>query len=404
MSVNLTITNNTSDNAYYIVWGFTDTLSIDNAPWAYLEKDGSNASKLTPFPTPPKKVQGASKSNVSLITELKSGTSVEFKNIPHIISGNVLLSFKERPELFNVVPAWNDPNNKATISKHGGWGVQSPGFKSGDADANTIFCSSEFTLDNSGVWVDTTNVDYFSAPVTVKVMGSSGTQTSGTLNAGVTRDDVFKAFTGITGEHLSGFNNLIMSNNGHNIRILAPGHAIPSALAANYYDEYVSYCLSLFTASNPLTVKVSGTFDGTYQGIADPKSNTISFVNSKNNENVGSITIPAGSAQSIFLCDGALSAPNNTIGAITAIICAALNRTVLHKSSMQPYCNSNDFYDPTDESKSWWATNWYSKLLHDKIAKVYGFAFDDVCNDKYYKPLLHEPNPTSVTITLDSWS
>lgn len=92
------------------------------------------------------------------------------------------------------------------------------------------------------------------------------------------------------------------------------------------------------------------------------------------------------------------------IGAIIAVIRAALNRTVLHTSATQPYCTATDFYSTKDEKESWWATNWYSKLLHDKIAKVYGFAFDDVCNDSNYKPLLHDPKPTSTSITMDGWT
>ncbi len=401
--MDLTITNNTANKAYFIVWGFTNTVSIDDAPWAYLERDGANSSKLTSLPTPSAKKEGASKSNVDLLTELDAGGSVEFKNIPDIISGNILLSFKERPKLFAVVPAWNVPG-ESTIAEHGGWGVQSPGFTPGNQDANTIFCSSEFTLDSSGVWADTTNVDYFSAPVTVEVTGSSGTQTSGKLNAGVSRADVFNAFTGITGNHLSGFNNLIMKDGSTNVRVLAPGHAIPSALPTTYYDDYVNHCLGLYTTQNSLTVNVGGVFSGTYLGTANTATNTISFVDQSNNASVGSITIPSGSTESIFLCNGVLSAPNNTIGAITAVVCAALNRTVLHQSGTQPLCTASDFYSTADQSQTWWATNWYSKLLHDKIAKVYGFAFDDVCNDSNYKPLLHDPTPTSVSVSMDKWT
>ena len=408
--MDLKITNNSSETAYFIVWGFTDTVVIDDAPWSYLEQDGANSSKLTALPTPPAKVEGAVKSNVDLLTQLDPGGSVEFKNVPHIISGNILISFKERPKLFAVVPAWDDDKKKTgntkktTIPEHGGWGVQSPGFNSGDLDADTIFCSSEFTLDDSGVWADTTNVDYFAAPISVEVNGSAGKQTSGTLNAGVSRDDVFNSFSGITGNHLSGFNNLVMTSASGNVRVLAPGHLIPKALPTDYFDSYVDHCLAMYTASNSLTVNVGGEFAGTYLGTADTANRKITFVDQSNNAAVGLLNIPKNTAQDIFLCNGALSAPNNTIGAITAVICAALNRTVLHKSATQPYCNHADFYSTTDESQSWWATNWYSKLLHDNIGKVYGFAFDDVCNGSTYKPLLHDPNPTSASISLDSWT
>lgn len=401
--MNLSITNNTTDKAYFIVWGYGDTTTIDKAPWSYLEKDGTNASKLTALPTPPSQIKGAVKSNVDLLQELAPGASVEFQNIPHIISGNILLTFKERPKLFSTVPAWKVVG-KTTIPEHNGWGVQSPGFTPGDADANTVFCSSEFTLDNSGVWADTTTVDYFAAPVTVTVNGAAGTQTSGTLNTGVTRDDVFDSFKGITGNHLSGFNDLTMKDAGSNVRVLAPGHAIPSALPTTYYDKYVAHCMGLYTAKNSLTVNVGGVYAGTYLGTTSSTTNTIDFVNKANNASVGSITIPSGSTSSIFLCNGVLSAPNTVLGAITAVICAALNRTVLHQNAVQPDCSSTDFYSTADQSQDWWATNWYSKLLHDNISKVYGFAFDDVCNDSNYKPLLHDAKPTAVSISLDKWS
>ena len=404
--MNLTITNNTADKAYFIVWGYGDTTTIDKAPWSYLEQNGTDASKLTALPTPPAKTKDAVKSNVDLLQELAPGKSVEFKNVPHVISGNILLTFKERPKLFSVVPAWGPggPDSKKTIAEHNGWGVQSPGFNKGDQDANTVFCSSEFTLDNSGVWADTTTVDYFAAPVTVTVNGSSGNQTSGTLNSGVTRDDIFDSFTGIKGDHLAGFNKLTMTHGANNVRVLAPGHLIPDALPKNYYDKYVSHCMGLYTANNSLTVNVGGAFAGTYLGTANASTNTISFVNKKNNASIGSISIPSGNAESIFLCNGVLSAPNTVLGAVTAVICAALNRTVLHQNAVQPDCTASDFYSTKDESQTWWASNWYSKLLHDNISKVYGFAFDDVCSNGNYKPLLHDPKPTSVSISLDKWS
>lgn len=401
--MNLTITNNTADKAYFIVWGFGNNTSIDNAPWSYLVEDGANASKLAALPTPPSQTKDAVKNNVDLLQELAPGKSMEFKNIPQIISGNILLTFKERPKLFSTVPAWG-PDGKTPISEHKGWGVQSPGFNKGDQDANTVFCSSEFTLNDSGVWADTTTVDYFAAPVTVTVNGSAGNQTSGTLNKGVTRDDVFAAFTGIKGDHLAGFNKLRMQNDGKNVRVLAPGHVVPTSIPANYYDKYVKHCMGMYTTKDSLTVNVGGAFAGTYLGTTNESNNTITFVNKDNKASVGLIKIPPGNAESIFLCNGVLSAPNTLLGAITAVVCAALNRTVLHQNAVQPYCNSADFYNTKDESKDWWATNWYSKLLHDKISKVYGFAFDDVCNNGNYKPLIHDPKPTSVSISLDKWS
>jgi len=403
--MDLKIVNNSAEKAYFIVWGFSDIPPIDDAPWSYLQPDGPTDSKLTALPTPKAKTKDASKSNVDLLTELAPGDTVYFHNVPNIISGNVLISFNTRPQLFNVVPAW-DKSGKSTIPEHQGWGVQSPGFTPGTLDANTIFCSSEFTLDQSGVWADTTNVDYFCAPITVTLDGSAGNQTSGKLNPGVNREDVFAAFQGISGDHLSGFNNLIMNDGTQNIRVLAPGHVVPTGIPADYYDKYVRHCLGLYTATNSLQVIFPGSGgapDRIYSGTANPANHEIKFVD-ENNASVGSVTIPPGSAQDIFLCDGALSAPNNLIGSITAVICAALNRTVLHQSSRQPLCDKTKFYSTADQNQDWWATNWYSKLLHDKIGKVYGFAFDDVCDNKNYKPLLHDPAPTLSTITLESWT
>lgn len=410
MGLSLTINNNSGYDAYYLVWGFEPTSDIDNAPWSYLNSAGT----LEAFPVPPRppsqKDPATSKSILDTLQSVANGGSVTLDNIPHIESGSVFFSFKNKPAFFNTVPTWNLDGTPAKA--HGGFGVQSPSFSPGSATANDIFCASEFTYleaaqgQEGGIWADTTNVDYFTAPITIDLDGSSGKQTSGSLNAGVTRDDVFTAFSGIHSDSVvAAFAKLVVTDGAANIRVLAPGHGIESNLfPADYLDAYIQHCWSLYDSSNPMTIEITGSkYKGTY--TASASGNTLTFYDSTSSP-VGQIALGAsGNSLAAFLCNGVFSAPNNLTGALVARVCAGINRTVLHQSAKQPLCNTTDFYSTADQKKSWWASNWYSNLLHENMTKTYGFPFDDVCsNDPQYKPLLYDADPTSVAFQLDSWT
>jgi hypothetical protein len=396
MSVSLTITNNTDQVAYYLVWG-SNGADANSSVWSYLADDGT----LTPFPTP-KKEAGASVDFTQDIPSLAAGATKTFKKIPQIWSGNVFFSFGERPKLFAIVPAWGPggaPSGK-TVTAFGGFGVQTPSFMPGAQDENTLFSSSEFTYDDSGISADTTCVDHFTAPITVTLTGNqNGTQSSGELNPGTSRDDVFSLFSGIKDKNLELFSKLIMTNGGSNIRVLAPGHGITANLfPSDYYDAYVQKCWTTYGA-NPLTINIpSGQYAGTYTG-------KVSGGELKFPADTGAdCTVTTPPSKDIFLCNGNLLAPNNLEGALRARIGAAFNRTVLHNESTQPYCTSSDFYNTKDDGDSWYATNYYSALLHQAMQKVYGFPFDDVCDNGNTKPLLQDSEPTAVSFELADWA
>ncbi|MGW5691863.1 beta-1,3-glucanase family protein [Streptomyces asiaticus] len=112
--------------------------------------------------------------------------------------------------------------------------VQNPS----DPNRNILFNWSEFTLDDSGLYINSTQVDMFSAPYAVGVQGADGsTKTTGHLKPGG-YNGVFNALRAQGG----GWSKLIQTRpDGTVLRALSPGHGIEAgALPANAMDDYTN--------------------------------------------------------------------------------------------------------------------------------------------------------------------
>lgn len=297
-----------------------------------------------------------------------SGTSnsINLKDFPHLSSAVILFSYNEFPKVFNVVP---DGNGKPSI--------QSPPFTPNSGDANTIFNMVEFTNNASGLNVDTTNVDYYSTPISINLVGvDSGknpyNKSAGTMN--YTREGIFEKYDKDTKG--TPFNKLIMKDSDKNyVRILGPQHGVEADfIDKGIYDEYVNFCWNKYKKESITIVTSLKTYTGTVD-----KSDNFCFTEKGKTDVLYKIAKPGPEkAFDIFGCCNSLAAPNNEQGAIVARIGAALNRTILHNNETQPFCNSDNFY-PTETS---YPTNLYSKILHECYlgGNGYAFPFDDVCN------------------------
>ncbi|MEM6686527.1 MAG: beta-1,3-glucanase family protein [Bacteroidota bacterium] len=378
MSLQVKITNNSgiaSTDVHWICFGLNSNPQNSSPDWCYVDVDAKGNASLQKFT----KGQDCSK----LFKTVDALSS--FNGLPAMWSGQFLFSFKQLPNVFNIVKGGQN-----------GIGVQTPPFTPGTADADTLFVVVEFTNTGGTLYADCTIVDYFSAPVSIKVVGDT-TKTNGILKSTSKRASIFSEITKLG----KPWSDLVMKDaSGTNIRVLGPQHGVqttnPNLLSPNIYDTYVDACWKNFK-TNTLTVNCP-TF-GTYTGTVNASD---AFVFTQKNKADVTIQKPAkGDAYDIFGCVGTLNAPNNTpLGEIAAILGASLNRTTLSTSAddTQPNCTVADFYKVQDG-----VTNEYAKVVHENYKSgIYAFPFDDVCATD--SPLIQITNATNFDITLSDWS
>jgi hypothetical protein len=265
--------------------------------------------------------------------------------------------------------------------------VQNPS----DPNVNILFNWTEYTLNDSGLWINSTQVDFFSAPYSVGVRPVSGTtKSTGKLKAGG-YNGFFSALRGQPG----GWANLIRTRpDGTIVRALAPGHGIEAgALPAGVLNDYINRVWSRYASGTPLTVTPFANQPNTkYFGRVS--GNTMNFTNSSG-ATVTSFQKP--DSDSIFGCYKFLDAPNDLVrGPISRTLCAGFNRSTLLTNSNQPDASDANFYQDV-------VTNHYSRKIHAQMVdgKAYGFAFDDV---GAHESLVHDGNPAQALITLEAFN
>ncbi|MDJ0460239.1 glycoside hydrolase family 64 protein [Streptomyces sp. H27-C3] len=264
--------------------------------------------------------------------------------------------------------------------------VQNPS----DPNRNILFNWSEYTLNDSGLWLNSTQVDMFSAPYSVGVRPVGGAvKTTGRLKPGG-YNAFFSALRGQPG----GWGNLIHTRpDGTVLRALAPDHGIeggtlPTSVMGDYiirvWSRYSSSTLTVTPFANQPNTKYFGRVSG----------NVMNFTNSSGAV-VTSFQRP--DADSIFGCYKRLDAPNDLVrGPISRTLCAGFNRSTLLTNPNQPDANNANFYKDV-------VTNHYSRKIHQQMVdgKAYGFAFDDV---GAHESLVHDGNPQQALISLDPFS
>ena len=264
--------------------------------------------------------------------------------------------------------------------------VQNPS----DPNVNILFNWTEYTLNDSGLWINSTQVDMFSAPYAVGVQNTSGT----VKNTGHLKTGGYAGFFNALRGQPGGWANLIQTrSDGTVLRALAPGHGIESgALPSTVMDDYVNRVWTKY-ATSTLTVTPFADQPATkYYGRVS--GNVMNFTNTSGAV-VTSFQKP--DADSIFGCYKLLDAPNDLVrGPISRTLCAGYNRSTLLTNSNQPDTSSTGFYQDA-------VTNHYARKIHAQMAdgKAYAFAFDDVGN---YESLVNDGDPQTAYITLDPFS
>ncbi|GAB2672370.1 glycoside hydrolase family 64 protein [Kribbella swartbergensis] len=264
--------------------------------------------------------------------------------------------------------------------------VQNPS----DPNRNILFNWSEYTLNDSGLWINSSQVDMFSAPYAVGVQLANGTSKStGRLKPGG-YNGFYSALRGQPG----GWANLIQTApNGSVLRALSPLYGVEiGALPANAMDDYVNRVWSKYSSQTltitPFADQPSIKYYGRVSG------NVMNFTNSS-----GAIvtSFQKPDSASIFGCFKLLDAPNDQVrGPISRTLCAGYNRSTLLVNPNQPDPNNANFYLDN-------VTNHYARKIHAQMAdgKAYAFAFDDV---GHHESLVHDGNPQQAYLTLDPFN
>lgn len=264
--------------------------------------------------------------------------------------------------------------------------VQNPS----DPNRNILFNWSEYTLNDSGLWINSTQVDMFSAPYAVGVQAADGT----VKNTGHLKPGGYNGFYNALRGQPGGWANLIQTRaDGTVLRALAPGHGIEAgALSANIMDDYINRVWNKYTTST-LTVTPFASQPGIkYYGRVS--GGVMNFTNGSGTV-VTSFQKP--DSDSVFGCYKRLDAPNDQVrGPISRTLCAGFNRSTLLTNPNQPDTGSANFYQDV-------VTNHYARKIHAQMAdgKAYAFAFDDV---GAHESLVHDGNPQTAYVTLDPFN
>jgi len=261
--------------------------------------------------------------------------------------------------------------------------VQNPS----DPNRNILYNWPEYTLNDSGLWINSTQVDMFSAPYAVGVQLADGTSKStGHLKPG----GYYGFYNALRGQP-GGWANLIQTApDGSVLRALAPLYGVETgALPANAMDDYVNRVWSKYSSQTLAVTPFADQPNTKYYGRV--AGNVMNFTNSS-----GAIvtSFQKPDSASIFGCFKLLDAPNDQVrGPISRTLCAGYNRSTLLVNPNQPDPNAANFYLDG-------ATNHYARKIHAQMAdgKAYAFAFDDVGN---HESLVHDGNPQQAYLTLD---
>lgn len=331
------------------------------------------------------------------------GGSVRLSLPPNLTGGRIYVAFGEH----------------LTFQLSPGGLVEPAAWNSGDPNHDVLFDWAEFARNGTAININTTMVDMFSVPISITVKALTPppppppvdnsvpvdpsapppdttpvpvTRTEGVLVKDGRRK-IFDAVAGLGGDWAELVD--VRESDGLPLRVLAPIHGIDSAAPVfdgAFFDSYVDGVFTYY-ASRTLTVDTAlGVFTGR---VAD---DAFTFT-AENGRRIGTIARPT--TPEIFGCHGAIQPSGqpdqDAILAVGARLCAGFHRGTLSTpdragSDRQATFDAAAFYDRD-------SSDLYSRVMHEHSVngRAYGFAFDDVAE---FNPSIDEPEPTSVTMTL----
>ena len=359
-------TNNAYDNAHVF--------------WAIIGKDWTSgkfvwvntAGQLIPMSTAD---NGAlTKNGVTYTNYFHSIAQAGSVTIPPINSARLLLSVGT-PMYIRVN---SDVNGNIGYA---GANIENPS----DPNIDVTFDFAEMAiLPDTGFFGNTTRVDQFGFPVTLRLQGLDGFDQ--TVGETATRASLFSAWASSVPAQFASLAQAPYSP----YRIVAPAHGTfgTSGANAHYLDSYIQGLWTKYASQTLTFTDQQGTFTG------HVVNGQFQFTDGQ-----GTYTIQrAPTTQEALLGSGVLNdATGQTPGTagydkqlqIQAQLCAAINRHIVEDPA--------HWYTPSYFYAS--PSNSYSKFWHDHSinALSYGFAYDDVGG---FSSSLHTEKPTIATVTV----
>lgn len=364
-TLNIALVNGSSSNtAYAYITG--QAINNNNALFL-LQSDGR-----TPYyPASPSSVGSALGANCAIPLGGPGATTNVV--IPLIAGGRIWFSI-DTPLVFllNPGPALVEPS------------ISNPS----DPNIQTRWDFCEFTFNSAQLFVNISYVDFLCLPISLSLTNTSGT-TQNVLGVGANGlDTVCAGLSAQSATDGAGWDQLIVTSGGQNLRALSPtnGIVMNPSLFSGYYDSYVDSVWSTFSAST-LSVDTQAQW-GTVS--SEVSGSVLSF------NGVGSFGKPA--AKDVFSCStGPFAVDSPEMGNLAARISAAFNRSTMLLYTTQPGGSPADYYKNP-------VTNHYSRIIHAASldGRGYAFPYDDVTPDggADQSGSISDPNPSLLTVTL----
>jgi len=240
-----------------------------------------------------------------------------------------------------------------------------------DPNRHTLFDWAEFALDRSGLHANTTCVDQFGLPLTLRVRGRDGT-VAGPVGLAGSRSDLMRDFKATVPP---AFRRLVQD-----LRICAPGHA-PEGPLRRHLDGYIREMWERYRRE-PLVLTPD---QGTFTGHVEP-GGVLVFTRPGDPERHLIRAMPT--TLEAFRCDGPLAQGTALEKVLGAQLAAMLNRHILETPSRWRDASSYYAAGPANA----YARFWHQRGLG---GKAYGFPYDDV-NDQ--ATLIHAADPEELDI------
>ena len=368
-TVNIALQNQTTSSTVY---AYITGQAIDNNNALFLlQADGKTAY----FPTSPS-APGAALAQDCAIPLGSPGNTVTV-TVPHLAGSRI----------------WFSVDGTLTFLLNPGPGLVEPSVTNpSDPNINTFWDFCEFTFNSSQLFVNISYVDFVSLPIALTLTNTSGgTQHVAGMNASGL-DTICSGLTAQDNTDRAGWSSLIVPRaSGGNLRALSPNNGIVlnNNLFNGYYQPYVDQVWSNYS-NKDLSIDTQAQW-GTVSGRVS--SGVLTF------PDVGTFAQP--SSADIFSCSTGPFATSGTntieMGALTARISAAFNRSTLLIDQVEPSASPSQYYQNP-------ITNHYSRIVHAANLDGLGYAFpyDDVAptGGQDQSGAVHDPNPQLLTVTV----
>ncbi|MGH3416798.1 MAG: beta-1,3-glucanase family protein, partial [Actinocrinis sp.] len=258
-----------------------------------------------------------------------------------------------------------------------------------DPSINVMWDFCEFTYNNAQMFANISYVDFVSLPVSLTLSNTSGAtqHVSGMATNGL--DTVCNGLIAQNNADGAGWNKLVVTSGGRNLRALSPtnGIVMNSSLLSGYFNGYLNQVWSKYSTT-PLTVDTQAQWGALTGQVSGGQLNF---------NGVAAYAQP--SSADIFGCNSGPFAPGSAEkNAVSARISAALNRSTLLSDASQPDGENPAAYYANS------VTNHYARIVHatNLDGRGYAFPYDDVAPNggADLSGAVNDPNPVLLTVAV----